>query len=106
MSNKTNIDNGLLLNEKTKSILERIDNYKKSNPNIFLLNLWKNFIINKMNDYTKTLEECEIFLDTLTHQENVNSSINSVNSVNSNIRIQDISHETILLLYSLLTNMN
>ena len=89
------MDNTLLLNEKTNKILNRIERCKGSNNNIFLLNLWKNYILNKKTAYLQTLEDCENFLN---ETENDSES----NQVHTN----QIQYETILLLHCLYNTMN
>ena len=83
------MDNTLLLNEKTNEILDRIENCKTNN-NTFLLNLWKNYILNKKKSYLQTLEDCESFL--------YNLNLSTYNN--------EIQYESVLLLYSLSRNMN
>ena len=72
----------LILNEKTNEILDRIEKCKSNNENTFLLNLWKNYILNKKIAYLQTLEDCENFLNQT-----------------ENTTYNEISYETILLLY-------
>ena len=83
------MNNTLLLNEKTSEILDRIEKCKLNNGNTFLLNLWKNYILNKKKSYLQILEDCENFLNT------TESSVHN-----------EIQYETVLLLYALSTGIN
>ena len=78
------------LNEKTNEILDRIEKCRSKNKNKFLLNLWKNYILNKRLSYLQTLEDCESFL----------------NKTENAMYVNEIPQETVLLLYSLFTGMN
>jgi len=84
------MNNTLLLNEKTNEILNRIENCKSKKQDTFLLNLWKNYILNKKNAYQQTLEDCEKFLEKTENASDVN----------------EISFETVLLLYYSISNIN
>ena len=83
--------NTTILTEKTNKILERIEKNKHNNNNNnnseFLLDLWKNYILNKQKSYLKTLEDCEKFLN---ENESENNGI-----------LKNFSYETLILLYSL-----
>ena len=61
-------NNSLFLNEKTTEILSKIEKLRDKNQNIFLLNLWKNFIINKRESYLQTLHECEQFVNKIERE--------------------------------------
>ena len=93
----------LFLNEKTSQILTKIEDLIDKNKNIFLLKLWKNYIINKKESYMKTLEDCEEFINKI-ERENENKNINRDSS--DNLFIQEISSDTIFLLYSLMNVVN
>ena len=83
------MNNTLLLNEKTNEILDKIENCKINNGNTFLLNLWKNYILNRKKSYLQTLEDCENFLNT------TESGV-----------YNEMQFETVLLLYALSTGIN
>ena len=83
------MDNTLLLNEKTNEILNRIEQCKTNNNNIFLLNLWKNYILNKKSAYLDTLNDCEKFL----------------NQTENGLYRNEIQYETLLLLHCLSNTM-
>lgn len=83
------MNNTLLLNEKTNEILDKIENCKINNGNMFLLNLWKNYILNRKKSYLQTLEDCENFLNT------TESGV-----------YNEMQFETVLLLYALSTGIN
>ena len=89
------MDNTLLLNEKTNEILDRIEHSKTNNNNIFLLNLWKNYILNKKTAYLQTLKDCEKFLNQTENDSESNQ-----------LHTNQIQYETILLLHCLYININ
>ena len=84
------MNNTLLLNEKTNEILNRIEKCKTKKEDTFLLNLWKNYILNKKLSYLQTLKDCENFLEKTENASDVN----------------EISFDTVLLLYYSLSNVN
>ena len=75
-----------------KKILERIEIQKQKNKNIFLLNLWKNYIKIKLNNLTDSINDCEQFLNKIENNTFEN------NKIEMN---EEISFETIMLIYSL-----
>ena len=97
---ETNI-NPLFLNEKTAEILSKIEQLRDKNSNIFLLNLWKNYIINKKENYLKTLDQCEQFVNKIEREiENKNER------PSDNPLLQELSSNTIFLLYSFMNVVN
>jgi len=94
-------NNSLFLNEKTTEILSKIEKLRDKNQNIFLLNLWKNFIINKRESYLQTLHECEQFVNKI-ERENNNENTDS----SDNLFTQELSSDTIFLLYSFMNVVN
>ena len=89
----------LFLNEKTTEILTKIEDLLDKNENIFLLKLWKNYIINKRESYLKTLHDCEQFINKFEREnENRDSS--------DNLFTQELSSDTIFLLYSFMNVVN
>jgi len=91
----------LFLNEKTREILNKIENITHKNGNIFLINLWKNYIINKKESYMKILNDCEHFVNTIEREiENKNDTSSD------NPLMQELSYDTIFLLYSFMNVVN
>ena len=80
------------IDSNVKKTLERIEVQKQKNKNIFLLNLWKNYIKIKLNNLTDSINDCEQFLNKLENNTFEN------NRIEMN---EEISFETIMLIYSL-----
>ena len=80
------------IDSNVKKIIERIEVQKQKNKNIFLLNLWKNYIKIKLNNLTDSINDCEQFLNKLENNTFEN------NRIEMN---EEISFETIMLIYSL-----
>ena len=92
-------NNSLFLNEKTIEILTKIESITHKHGNIFLVNLWKNYINNKKESYLRTLDQCEQFVNTIEREmENERSP--------DNPHMQDLSSDTIFLLYSFMNVVN
>lgn len=81
---------------KLNEIFTKIDLIKQENKNVFLLNLWKNYVKIKINNLIESIKECEIFLKNIENGSFENNSI----EINENI-----SYETIVLIYSLFTTL-
>ena len=97
-----NTDNNyLFLNERTAEILTKIEKLKHENKNTFLLNLWKNYIIGKKESYLKILCDCEQFINTIERELENENKISS-----NNLFSQELSNDTIFLLYSLMNVVN
>ena len=97
--------NSLFLNEKTMEILTKIEDLRDKNKNIFLLNLWKNYIINKKESYLQTLDDCDQFVNKLERElDNNNNDDDEMHQ--NNFFIQDLSSDTIVLMYSLMSIVN
>ena len=94
-------NNSLFLNEKTEEILNKIENLREKNKNIFLLNLWKNYIINKKESYLQILDDCDRFVNKLGRELENNNEMPS-----DNLFIQELSIDTIFLLYSFMNIVN
>ena len=93
-------NNSLFLNEKTTEILSKIEALRDKNKNIFLLNLWKNYIINKKESYMQTLCDCEQFVNKIERE------LENSNERSSDLFTQEISVDTVFLLYSFMNVIN
>ena len=91
----------LFLNEKTSQILTKIEDLIDKNKNIFLLKLWKNYIINKKESYLQILDDCDRFVNKLGRELENNNEMPS-----DNLFIQELSIDTIFLLYSFMNIVN
>ena len=94
-------NNSLFLNEKTAEILTKIENITDKNGNIFLVNLWKNYIINKKESYMQILNDCEQFVNTIEREIENKNEMSSDNPL-----MQELSSDTVVLLYSFINVVN